>query len=90
MTKHTIYFARSLKQLTLIGATLTALGVSAQANPCPLHRQKSAVGFYQQAVRPDSYPSAATHSTSVRYQAAQKDDNRYEPPNRPGFDGDLR
>jgi hypothetical protein len=85
MIKHNVDSTRLVSRLTMIAATLSALAGTTLANPCPVHRHKPAVAFYQQST------NSNTGSVNVRHrQAIESDSTRYEPPYRPGFDADLR
>jgi hypothetical protein len=75
--------------MIMIGATLSALGGTAQANGCPTHRHKAAVAFYQQSTH--SNARAVSQPANIRYhQLNEGNSTPYELPNRPGFDSYLR
>jgi hypothetical protein len=82
MTKNTV---KLICRLTTIAVTLSALAGTTLAGPCPMHRHKPTVGFYQQSIN-----STKSSVNLKKQQAIENDSNTYELPNRPGFDPYLR
>ena len=86
MTKDSV---KLMCSLTTIAATLSALAGTTLAGPCPMHRHKPAVEFYQRST--NSHSNSGSRSVYFRHQQPVESDNDvYEPPSRPGFDPDLR